>query len=266
MKGMVRRLRNITVVTLCAGALALIVGSGMRSGARADDTDAKNLLKAMSDYLAAQNAISFEFDANYEIVTKEQQKLAFASSGTISLSRPDKIAPRGQAGLPTLRCCLTADVIFNKNRTFILRSMPCTLDRLIDELRDKYNRPLPGADLLLSNVYDALMPDVVSVLDLGSGVIGGVECDHLAFRSSDVDWQIWIAQGDHPYPCRYVITTKFLAAAPQYSIQIRDWKSGDQVGQDNFAFENSTNAKKIDLKDLGDADDLPSQLVKGASQ
>ena len=86
--------------------------------------------------------------------------------------------------------------------------VPGTLDHLVDELRDKYHRPVPGADLLLSNVYDELMRDVIDVKDLGSGVIGGTECDHLAFRTKEVDWQIWIAQGEHPYPCRYVITVQ----------------------------------------------------------
>ncbi|MGO7718800.1 hypothetical protein ACC706_36400, partial [Rhizobium johnstonii] len=35
-------------------------------------------------------------------------------------------------------------------------------------------RPVPGADLLMSNVYEELMRDVVDVKDLGSGVIGGI--------------------------------------------------------------------------------------------
>ena len=58
------------------------------------------------------------------------------------------------------------------------------------------------------------MADVIDVKDLGSGVIGGVECDHLAFRTKEVDWQIWIAQGNRPYPCRYVITSSKVAQAP----------------------------------------------------
>ncbi|MGB5570556.1 MAG: DUF2092 domain-containing protein [Sedimenticolaceae bacterium] len=62
--------------------------------------------------------------------------------------------------------------------------------------------------------------------DIGSGVIGGVECDHLAFRAKEVDWQIWIAQGERVYPCRYTITSKLLNGGPQYSIQVRAWKSG----------------------------------------
>jgi hypothetical protein len=117
----------------------------------------------------------------------------------------------------------------------------------------------------MSNVYDQLMPNVTDTKDLGSGVIGGTECDHFAFRTQDVDWQIWIAQGDRPYPCRYVITSKQVDQGPQYSIQVRDWKAGSEVAADKFAFANGTNAKKIDAVDLGDVDELPSHF-KGAAQ
>jgi hypothetical protein len=111
------------------------------------------------------------------------------------------------------------------------------------------------------------MLDVVDIKDLGSGVIDGVECDFLAFRKEEVDWQIWIAHGDRPYPCRYVITSKKIADGPQYSIQIRDWKTGDEVASDDFGFDNSTNAEKIDLKDLQDKmSDLPQHFVRGDKQ
>jgi hypothetical protein len=61
-------------------------------------------------------------------------------------------------------------------------TLPGTIDQLVDVLRDKFRRPLPGADLLMSDVYKQLMPLVVNVKDLGSGVINGVECNHLAGR------------------------------------------------------------------------------------
>ena len=104
------------------------------------------------------------------------------------------------------------------------------------------------------------MRDVTDVKDLGSGVIGGTECDHLAFRTKEVDWQIWIAQGEHPYPCRYVITSKKVDQGPQYSIQIRDWKTGSDVAADDFGFKNGTDAKKVDAKELTDTDELPTQF------
>ena len=82
---------------------------------------------------------------------------------------------------------------------------PGSIDHLVDELRRKYDRPLPAADLLLTDAYDGLMAAVVDVKDLGSGVIGGTECDYLAFRTQEVDWQIWIAQGSEslPLPVRH---------------------------------------------------------------
>ena len=57
----------------------------------------------------------------------------------------------------------------------------------VDVLRDKYKRPVPAADLLMADPYKELMPLVVDAKDLGSGVIRGVECDHLAFRTEEVD-------------------------------------------------------------------------------
>ena len=65
--------------------------------------------------------------------------------------------------------------------------VPGTLSNLVNELRVKYDRPVPATDLILPNAYAELMLDVVDIKDLGSGVIGGVECDFLAFRKKDVD-------------------------------------------------------------------------------
>jgi len=55
-------------------------------------------------------------------------------------------------------------------------------------------------------------------------VVDGVECEHLAFRGVDTDWQIWIETGARPVPRKYVITSKTLAGAPQYTLRIKDWK------------------------------------------
>ena len=144
--------------------------------------------------------------------------------------------------------------------------MPGTIDHLVDELRNKYNRPVHGADLLVSNVYDALMTEVENVKDLGSGVIGGVEGDYFAFRAKEVDWQIWIAQGKRPYPCQYVITSKLVTGGPQYSYRIRDWKTSDKASADDFRFRNPTKAKKVDLKDLPVLEDLPKHFVSGGTK
>ena len=66
-------------------------GTAIVSAGRADEADAKRLLRAMSDYLGAQKAISFDYDVNLELVSTQQQKIALASSGTLTLNRPDRL-------------------------------------------------------------------------------------------------------------------------------------------------------------------------------
>ena len=252
-----------------SSALALMLVFGAPPNARAGDAEAKQLLKAMSDYLDAQKTISFGYDSNLEVVTKDHQKLLLASSGKIEIGRPDKARVTRTGGFADVEMVFdgkTLTVLGKDLNLYTQVEVPGTVEHLVDELREKLHKPIPGADLLLPNVYDKLMGDVVDVKDLGSGVIGGTECDHLAFRNKDVDWQIWIAQGEHPYPCRYVVTANQVDQAPQYSIQIRDWKSGNDVAADDFAFNNATGAKKADIADLKDIDELPAHFAVGGGQ
>ena len=241
-------------------AVAAAVGTAKMSSVPPDEANAKKLVKAMSDYLASQKAISFDFDTNLEIVTKQNQKVGLASSGTLTLNRPDKIRATRRGGFANVEFLSDGKTmtLFGKDaKLYAQVDAPSTIDQLVDTLRDKYHRPVPAADLLMSNVYDQLMPQVVDTKDLGSGVVGGVECDHLAFRTKEVDWQIWIAQGGRPYPCRYVITSTQVAGAPQYTINVRTWKTGAEVAADQFSPRLPADAKKLNPGDLRDFDDLP---------
>ncbi len=253
----------------CITALGLILGLYNPAGVRADEADARKLVKAMSDYMASQKAISFAYDASLEVVTVDHQRLALASSGTVTLNRPDKLRATRSGGFADIEMIFDAKTLtlLGKNTNLYAQiDIPGTIDHLIDELHNTYNRPLPAADLLMTNVDEELMAGVVDVKDLSSGVIGGTECDYLAFRTEDVDWQIWIAQGDRPLPCQYIITSKKIADSPQYSIQFRDWKTGDEVAAEDFSFKNATNAKQIDLKDIAEMKDLPKNFTPGGAQ
>ena len=161
--------------------------------ALADEAQAKELFQAMSDYMAAQTAISFDFDTALEIVTADDQKLSIASSGSAAIERPDKLHATRTGGFASVEAAFDGETLILLNvdaNLYAEAQVSGSLDHLIDELRETYHRPLPAADLLLSNVAEALMPLVTDTKDLGSGVIGGVECDHLAFRTEEVDWQI----------------------------------------------------------------------------
>lgn len=234
-------------------ALVLAVGMAGVGDASAGEEEAKVLLKAMSDYLAAQKTISLTYDNSFEVVSKDKQKLQVVASGKLDLSRPDKLRATRKGGFANVEMVFDGKsfTILGKDANVYAQvEVPGTVDQMVDQVRDNFHKSIPGADLLLANVYDELMRDVVKVKDLGSGVIGGKECDHLAFRTKELDWQIWIAQGDRPYPCRYIITTTGVDMAPQYTLDVREWRIGDEVAAVDFSFKAPKGAKKLDQEEL----------------
>jgi hypothetical protein len=72
-------------------AVLALAGLTISSVARGDEAFAKNRLKAMSDYMAGQKAISFDYDSSLEVVSSDNQRVGLASSGKMTLNRPDKI-------------------------------------------------------------------------------------------------------------------------------------------------------------------------------
>jgi hypothetical protein len=258
-----RSLRIGAAVLAMSGALCLLA-----TPANADEAQARELFKAMSDYVAGQSAIAFTYDANLEVVTPDLQRLGFASSGMVDLSRPDKIRMTRTGGFADIELTYDGKTLaaIGKNlNVFAKVETSGTLDELIDTLRFEYGLMLPAADLLSSNPYDVMMSNVTDVKDLGSGVIGGRECDHLAFRTEETDWQIWIAQGDKPYPCRFTIVSKLMAQAPSYTVDVTSWKTGDEVASDDFVL-NTGDAKEVQISEISSLDEAPDLSGSGDAQ
>jgi hypothetical protein len=249
---------------------AALAGTAAIPAGHADEAYAKKQFKAMSDYLGAQKAVSFDYDVSLELVSTQQQKIALASSGTVTLDRPDKLHLTRTGGFASVEMVFDGKTLslWGKNTNLYTQlEAPGTIDQLVDVLRDKYHRPVPGADMLISDPYKALMPEVDDVKDLGAGVIHGVECDHFAFRTKEVDWQIWIAQGARPYPCRYVITSKKVIGYPQYTLDTWGWKTGTEVASDSFKLEIPADAKKLAPNEVPELNDIPSLFTpKGGKQ
>jgi len=258
-----------TLSAVSALALVLMVWTARSPGVVADETDARRLLKAMTDYVGAQQAIAFDYDATLEVVSKDRQKLQLAASGMVSLARPDKIRATRSGGFVDIETVFDGKTLtlLGKNKNIYTQvELPGSLNHLVNELQDKYDRPLPAADLFLTDAFDELMADVTDVKDLGSGVIGGIECDYLAFRNKEVDWQIWITQGAKPRPCRYVITSTKITDGPQYSVQLRNWKTGGDVPAVDFTFKPPAGARQIsldELKTMKNMGELPSHFIVG---
>jgi hypothetical protein len=253
-------------------ACALMLSLAAPLPAAADEAEAKALLKAMSDYMGAQQRLSFSYDNSFEVVTTEQQKLQVAASGTVNLERPDKLRATRHGGFANVEMVFdgkTFTLLGKDANIYVQTEAPGTIDQLVDTIRERLHKALPGGDLLMVDIYGALMEDVTDVKDLGSGVVNGEECDYLAFRKAELDFQIWIRQGAEPYPCRYIITSTQVDMAPQFTLELRDWKAGAAAMATDFTFVPPAGATKMtaeEAKAAAGLGDMPSNFTVGGAQ
>lgn len=248
-------------------ASVLTMGIWFAPPANAEGGDAEKLLKGMADYVASQKTLAVTYDSDIEVITSSLQKIQFTSSGQVQLSRPDKLRATRTGGYRDVEIVFDGKLLTVNNKDgkdYAQIEVAGTAEELIDVLREKHGVVAPGADLLLTNVFNVMMTDVTEAAVIGKGVIDGVECDHLAFRNIETDWQIWIESGAKPIPRKYVITSKGVAEAPQYTLRIKDWKT--DVAADAFAFKPDPAAKKIAINELGDIDEVPQGTTQAGGK
>jgi hypothetical protein len=220
----------------------------------------------MADYVSRQESLSLKYDADIEVVTPAVEKIQFSASGDVILSRPNKFRVSrtgGYADVELISDGSNVTVYDRGGNRFAQVPSAGTFDEIVDRLRTEAPLELPGADLLLSKAYEELMAGVLEAKHIGRGVVEGVECEHLAFRNLDTDWQIWIEIGDRPVPRKYVITSKAVGAAPQYTLRLREWKTGVSPSSDTFAFKAPAGSSGVAITVLQDIDEIPAGVVPG---
>ena len=106
-----------------------------------------------------------------------------------------------------------------------------TTDALLDHLADKHRVNLPVADLLFSNVGNALKESIISSEYLGLRTVQGIKCHQLSFESAGTDWQIWIEADATPVPRRFAVTYLNEKGEPQFMAQLEPLEHRRQRGR-----------------------------------
>jgi len=246
-----RIVKHATWRTVFAVGVALLITltAGLVMGAEGIDPDAESILKSMSSHLGETKAFSVNTDIDFEVVTRNGQKLQLSSFATAVLKRPAQFHIQRKGMIADAEFIFdgkTLTLYGKKRNIYAQMQVPGTIDDAIRAYELETGIPAPGADLLFADPYAMLSSGVVSSSYLGTAYVNGVECHHLAFREAKVDWQLWVQAGDAPLPMKYVITTKWHTAAPQYEIRFRDWDTNPQINDKRFTFSAPAGATRLE--------------------
>jgi hypothetical protein len=240
-----------------AAAVAMMVASGspqvVHGQAKGVDAQAEKLLRRMGEYLAGRQQFSLKAESTLEAVLSSGQKLQYDSPATLSVSRPNKLRAHRKGDLVNQEFFYDGKTLtlYNpRENLYATTAAPATLDEMLDFAREKLDIVAPAAELLYSNAAEKMLKEASSGMVVGPSVIGGVKTTHLAFRGAEVDWQIWIEDGDKPLPRKFVLTSTKVSGAPQFTVLIRNWDVGAKLGNQEFSFTPSKGAKKIEFLKL----------------
>lgn len=232
--------------------LAPIWGAGTRVAAKPGpklEPAAVAALDKMGNFLRGQRAFTVDAEITTDDVLPSGQKVKFQGLAELKVRRPDRMRAdiNGDRRKQTMFYDGTTFTVHDLDTNYFASfAAPPTLRELAEVAENRYGIDLPLADLFAWGVGDTDAA-LKSAVDLGPSTVRGTPCRHYAFHQNDVDWQLWIQDGDAPLPRRLVITTSSERSAPEHDV-VMSWNLSPPEFPDKvFAFTPPPGSAKIDF-------------------
>jgi hypothetical protein len=248
---------------LCLGLAIVIPSSGApqtaaaptaATGAPSPQKVDPDAVKALSDMSACLKSLS-----SFELTSQTSLDLVAADEQKIQLDGVTHYKVRKDPG------AFVIDVVSDDwNRRYIYNGSqftlyapklgyystvpaPATIQAAVDDMSKRFGISLPLDDLFRWSGPDGTRADVLDAGFLvGTAAIDGVQTKHYAFREGDIDWQVWIQQGDQPLPRKLVIVDRRDSTDPAYVARLT-WTLNPPLTDEDFKFSPATDAKRIRL-------------------
>jgi hypothetical protein len=208
--------------------------------------EAQAVMDHLSAYLRTLKSFSIESSASRDEVVEYGFKLQHNESSVLTVSMPDKLRAevRGDGRDRTFVYDGKTLVIFSPGDSAYVRlAAPSRLTTLADDLLTA-GVEMPMIDVLYEAGSGTLTGNVDRGVLVGDALVDGSECDHLAFRQANIDWQIWVQKGDQPLLRRLAITTRFEQGEPQFETTLR-WNLHPKIDATTFVFAPPAGANEI---------------------
>jgi hypothetical protein len=203
------------------------------------DPDAIALLRSSTDYLKGLKQFRVETDTALEAVISTGEKLQFDHRVALTVQRPNKLRAERVGELVSQTFYYDGKALslnLPNYKYYATVAAPPAIEAMLDFARDKLNVIAPAADLVYSNAFERLTEGLTSAFIVSEAMVGGVRCVHIALRNAEVDWQIWIQQGDKPLPRKFVVTSKKMPQSPQFVVTLSKWDAAPKVTDAMFRF------------------------------
>lgn len=249
-------LRGAAILLTLAVIPALLSAPTVRAHSPGVDPAAVETLKRMTGYLSNLQQFSVHTDTTLEEYLDSGQRVDLSVAARVSVRRPNKLRAERLGEQISQEFYYDGETLTLYNPSdgvYATTPAPGTIEELLDYTRESLGLIIPASDLMYRNAFEFMMREVTSATVVGKATIEGAVCDHLAFRRPGVDFQVFVAEGDQPLPCKYIVTDTSDPAYVSTATVMSDWNLDPALPEELFKFEPPAGARSIDFMPLGGA-------------
>jgi len=257
------RPRTLAVgISLCIGTAALApAAQAQQRGMKVPKPDAAVVsqsvvdpssvaaLKRMSAYLQSLKTAEIVSESSLDVVTAEGQRVQLDGITGYKIRKPGFVI--------TYVSDLKTRSFYYDGKNFTVYApilgfyatvpAPPTNREVLDTIYNNFGIALPLEDLFRWNDPDAVRAEKLkSGYKLGTATIAGVKTDHYVFREDEIDWEVWIQQGDQPLPRKVVIVDRTDPARPTFVSRLT-WNVNPPLNDADFTFQPNATDKPVEI-------------------
>jgi hypothetical protein len=153
--------------------------AGRRAGI---DPFADQIIAAMAHYLGSAQRLRVEADIAVERMLDSGQKIELSHQVTLMLRRPDRLRVETLTDDGRRRFYYDGDTLSMQlmdNNVYAILDVGDNVDTMVDDVKARFDIPMPLADLLVSDVYENFASNVKRATYLGLHYLNGVRHHHL---------------------------------------------------------------------------------------
>ncbi len=245
-----------TISPWCIPGLLLFLGIGLMPGSSfGQDTtavapQADRLLQQMGAYLAEAETMAFRARVTTDEVMPTGQTVQFGRTMDLLVRRPNGIRAIVNGDRFQKRFWYDGQrlTLYDvPDNVYATTEAPGDIDAALDFAMEQLGVTFALADFVYRDPYATLIEHVESGFYVGLHRVDGIRTHHLAFSQEGIDWQIWIEDGPHLVPRKFVITYKDLPGSPQFTAVLSDWNLDVRLPDVLFEFEPPFGATLIEF-------------------
>jgi hypothetical protein len=227
--------------------------SAVQAGGEIFGQETTLTLNQMSHFLKNKGQFSFNSETQSELLDDKGEKITVKKDITVFLKRPNKLKVTVKEDKPAKEFWYdgsTLILVDLKENLYAAQDAPATIDETLDFAMEKLGMTAPLTDFLFNDL-DHLAKNVTSSVYVGITTVGDYRCHHLKFSQENINWAIWIEEGNNPVPRKISIEYKEIPQRPTYSAIFTKWDFDIDLTDEEFVFIPPDGSEKIEFLLVG---------------